>query len=163
MEGDPLRGLLPGDQGVGLVGQGEDQIGLCITGAFVGIDHGNAVEQVTGVDHQGGQGGGQQAGAPGQQAHGHILHGTGIDEQAHGHGPQAAVAALVHNDAEAKAQEHIAGHDRDRVQKGPAQGGSFHVYHLSFSGILGLDTDKLYGKTVFLSMRWTGRRLFWTR
>ena len=85
-----------------------------------------------GIHHKGSQRSCQQAGSGGQQGHCHILHGAGVDKQAHGHRPKTAVAALVHDDAEAEAQKHIAGHDGDGVQKGGIYRGFFHEYHLSF-------------------------------
>ena len=112
--------LLPGDQGVGLVRQGEDQIGLG-PGALVAIHHGDAVKEVPGVDHQAGQCGDQQAGSAGHQAHRHILHGAGVDKDAHSQGPEDAVAVFAQENAEAEAQEEVAGHHGDRVQKGPAK------------------------------------------
>jgi len=128
----PLRGAVLGDERISLVGQGKDQIRLLLSSPLVGIYHGNAVEQVAGIDHKCGQGRGKQAGTAGEEADCHILHGAGVDKQAHGHRPKTAVAALVHDDAEAEAQKHIAGHDRDGVQKGGIYRGFFHEYHLSF-------------------------------
>ena len=68
-----------------------------------------------GIYHQGGQGGGKQADPSGEQAHAHVLHGTGIDEQTHGDGPENAVAILLHNNSEAEAKEQISRHNGNGV------------------------------------------------
>ena len=53
-------GVRPGAvEGVGLVRQGEDQVWLAPAGVAVFVDHGNAVKEVPGVDHQGRHGGGE--------------------------------------------------------------------------------------------------------
>jgi len=132
MAADALGELLPGNQGVGFVGQGEDQVGLFLPGTLVGIHHGNAVEEMTGVDHQGGQGGDQQACSAGHQADGHVLHGPGVDEQAHGEGPSGPVAIAVQEDAKAEAQKEIAGHYRHSVEKCCPKGLLAHGNQLTF-------------------------------
>lgn len=93
---EALGGLVLGDEGISFVGQGKNKVGLFPACTLVGVHHRDAVEQVTGIDHQGGQGGGQEAGATGQQAHGNILHGAGVNKQAHAQAPAGAVAVLGH-------------------------------------------------------------------
>ena len=131
---DSLRDM--GDQGVGLIGEGKNQVGLFLSGAFVGIHHGDAVKQVPCVDQEGGHGGGEQSGAAAEQADGHILHGPGVDEQAHGGGPDQTVARLLQGNAESEAQEQVAGHHRHGVQKGGSKKGRFHEYSSEFWGTL---------------------------
>ena len=116
-----IRLLLPGYQGIGLVGKSKDQIRLFLSGTLVGIDHGNAVKQMPGIDHKGSQGCCQQTCSGGQQGNGHILHGAGVNKQTHGPGPKPAEAAALHEDTESEAQKHITGHDRQGIQKRPAE------------------------------------------
>jgi len=118
---DPLRNLVPGNQGIGLICKTEDQIGLFPSGVLVGTDHGDAVKQMPGIHHKGSQRSCQQAGSGGQQGHCHILHGAGVDKQAHGPGPEHAEAALLHQNAEAEAKKNIPRHHRNGVQKGGAK------------------------------------------
>lgn len=140
VEGDPVWGLIPGNERIGFVGQGKNKVGLFLSGPLVGINHGDAVKQVTGIDNQCGQRCGDQACTTGEKAHGHILHGAGENKQAHGNGPQAAVAALVHDDAKTEAKEYIAGHDRNGIQKGCADGAFTHGKSSLFLG----NTVQLY-------------------
>ena len=84
---EAFGGAVAGHQRVGLVGQSKNQVGFLLSGAFVGIHHGNSVKQVAGIDHQGGQGGSQQTGSTGQKTDGHVLHGACVNEQTHGCGP----------------------------------------------------------------------------
>ncbi len=128
--------LVFGHQGVGFIGEGEDQVGLLPSGALVGVHHGNAVKQVAGVDQQSGQGGGEQPRAAGQQADGHILHGARVDKQAHGGGPEHTIAAPVHQNAKAEAQEHIPGEHREGVKKGGSNGRFFHESSSLFREIM---------------------------
>ena len=109
----PFNRHLPvAEQGVGLICQGKDHIGLVFAGIFIALDHGDAVEKVPGIDHKGRQCRGQHRGTAGQQADAHVLHGTGIDKGCHGKGPENAVTGIPKQDTEADAQDHIAGHDR---------------------------------------------------
>ena len=106
--------------------QGEDKVGLFSPGALVSIHHGNAVKQVPRVDHQGRQCCSQKSGTAGEKADSHILHRSGIDEQAHGSGPKHTVAVAVQQDAKAESEENISGHDRNGIQESGANGGFFH-------------------------------------
>ena len=124
--GQAFRGLVPGNQGIGFVRQGKNKVGLFLAGALVGIHHGDTVEQVPGVDNEGGQGGGQQPGAAGQEAYRHVLHGTGVDKQAHGGRPEHAVAMLVQQDTKAEAQEDVARHHRHGIEKSGSHRVLFH-------------------------------------
>ena len=130
---DAFRHLFPGNQRIGFVSQGKNQIGLLSSGSLVGAYHGDSVKQVSGVDHRSGEGSGQKAGSSCQQIDGHILHGPGINKQAHGHRPKTAIAALVHDNAKSKAQKYIAGHDRDCTQKS-STGGAFFMNIISLFG-----------------------------
>ena len=60
MAAEALRGLGTGHQGVGLIGEGENQVGLFLSGTLVGIHHGDAVKQMPGIDHERRQGCGQE-------------------------------------------------------------------------------------------------------
>ena len=79
-----------------------------------------------GVDHQGCHGRGEDSGPAGEQLYPHELHGTGIDEGAHGNGPQQPVAVLLQNNAEARPQEEVAGHYRDGTEEGRFDGVLVH-------------------------------------
>jgi len=114
---DAFRNMNLGNQGVGFIRQTEDQIGFLSACIFVGIDHGDTVEQMPGVDNESRQSSGQQAGSGGQQRNSHILHGACINKQAHGGRPEYTKSALLHQDTETKSQEHIAGHNGNRIQK----------------------------------------------
>ena len=117
MAAHALRHLVLRNQGVSFVGQGEDQIGLFLSGTLVGIHHGDAVEKVAGIDHQGGQDSGQQTGAAGKEADSYILHGAGINEDAHSQRPPESVPVLLQQDAEAETQENVPGHDGQGVKE----------------------------------------------
>ena len=117
MAGDAIRCTVLGDQGVGLVGQRENQIGLLLACSFIGIHHGDAVKQVAGIDGQGRQRSRQQTGPAGKETDSHILHGSGIDKEAHGCGPENTVSVLVQQDTEAEAEKQITGHNGDGIQK----------------------------------------------
>ena len=78
----PCRRLCVAQQRVGLIRQGKNHIGLIFAGAFVLINHGYAVEQVSGIDHDSGNGCGQDGYAAGEQPNAHILHRPGIDKKA---------------------------------------------------------------------------------
>lgn len=123
----------PGNKGIGFIRQGENQIGLPPPGAFVGLDHGEPIEQVAGVHHQCGQGGGEKTGTAGEQADAHILHGTGVDKQAHGQCPQRAVAILLQNDSETYPQKQVACHDGEGIPKGFFYGLLLHMCSLSLA------------------------------
>ena len=120
---DPFGGLTPGNQGISFVRQGKNKVGLLLSGTLVGSHHGDAVKQVPGIDHQSGQRGGEKSRTAGEEADGHVLHGTGIDEQTHGSGPGDTVAALLQQDAESEAQEDVAGHHGNGVPESGTQGG----------------------------------------
>jgi len=130
MAAEPFRRRILRDKGIGIVGQGKKKVGLCPAGALVGVYHGDSVEKMPGIYHKGGQGSGQEICAAGQQTDSHVLHGTGIDEQTHGAGPERAVAALLHDDAEAEAKEEITGHNRNSIQKRGVNRFLFHNYQL---------------------------------
>ena len=63
---------------------------------------------MAGVDHQGGNCGGEQPRTAGEQLHRQILHGSGVDEKAHGQRPAKPVAPGLEQDSEACAEHHIA-------------------------------------------------------
>ena len=123
---DTVGHLVLGDQGVGLVGEGEDHVGLFLAGALVGIYHRDAVKQMPGIDQQGGHSSGKKPGTAGKQTDGQILHGTGINEQTHSQRPENTVAALVQHDAKPEAKEQIPGHHRNRIQKRGPDSAFFH-------------------------------------
>ena len=113
-------------EGIGFIGEGKDHVRLFGTGPLVGIHHGDAVKQMPGVDHQSGQGGGDQSGTSGKQADSGILHGTGIDANTHGNGPKDPESALMHHNAESEAEKHISGHNRQGIGKGFGNCCMFH-------------------------------------
>ena len=84
---DPRRRGHGAVDGEGLVTQAEDEVGLFPPQVLKLVQHGQAVEEVPGVDHQGqqegveGLEGGQQ-----QEVRRHKLHGAGKDEHAHKQG-----------------------------------------------------------------------------
>ena len=92
---DPVREYRAGDQRIGFIGQCENQIGLFLPRLLVGIHHGQPIEEMPRVDHQRGQRGGSQTGATRQQLHAHILHGAGVNKDAHGDRPGQPVAVLL--------------------------------------------------------------------
>ena len=112
-----LRHITVTQQRVGLVGQREDQIGLQAPGIPVDPDHGDTVEQVPGIHHDGGKDRRDYRGPAGQQSRAHILHGARIDRKAHGQGPKEPVAGGVHQHAEAEPKHDVARHDGDRSHK----------------------------------------------
>ena len=128
MTADAFRHLVLRNQRIGFVRKGENQVGLLPACTLVGIHHGDAVKQVAGIDHQGGQGCEQKTGTAGHQADSHILHGTGIDKPAHGQGPENTVSAFVQQNAKTEAQKQVSCHYRNRVQKRGANCLLFHVY-----------------------------------
>ena len=52
-----IRGFSVTEKGVGLVGQGEDQVRLIPAGVLITPDHGDTVEKVAGIYHHGGRSG----------------------------------------------------------------------------------------------------------
>ena len=127
-----LRGLFLGYQGVGLVRQRKDQVRLLFSGPLVGLHHGDPVKQMPGVHHQGSQGRGKQPRSTGEKADRHILHGPGINKQAHAKAPDKPIAALVQQNTKPKPKKHIPGHHRQRIQEGSTDGRMLHRGSLSF-------------------------------
>ena len=70
-----------------------------------------------GIHHQSGQRHGDQGCPGGQKGHGHILHGTCVNSQAHNKGPEKSVACILQENAKADTQDHITCHHRQGLCK----------------------------------------------
>ena len=106
-----------GDQRIGFVCHGENQVVLFPASALVGVQHGKTVKQMPGVYHKGGKCHSDPSGTAGQKRNGYILHGTGVNEHAHGQSPTDSVAVLIHQYSKSESQEQISGHNRQGIQK----------------------------------------------
>ena len=119
-----LRGIA--HQGIGLVGEGEDKVGLGLAGVLVPVDHGQAVKHMAHIHHQRGESHGEEAGGAAHQLHRHELHGPGIYKGAHGRRPQGPVAPALQHHPEAQADDQVAGEHRHRGHEGFFQNILFH-------------------------------------
>ena len=124
-----LRRLVLGHQRVGLIGEGEDQIGLLFAGALVSVDERNAIENVAGIQKKNGDGRGKNRGVVCQQADGEKLGRPGIHKKGSCECPGEAIAGLTQQDAKADSQKQIPGHYRNGVKENGFQ--SFFIHGVS--------------------------------
>ena len=108
----PLRRASVAQKGVGLVCKGKDQIRFIPAGVFIAPDHGDTVEKMACVDHDGGESCYQNGGSALKQANPHKLHGTGKHQQAHGENPEDSVSGTAGQDSETHAQDEISSQNR---------------------------------------------------
>ena len=85
--------------GEGLVAQRENEIRLLGAHVLEPAEHGDAVEQMTGTEHDGQHERDERVERGHQQIHGDEFHGTGEDERAHAHGPQEGETTRAHQHA----------------------------------------------------------------
>ena len=128
-----LRDVCHVIDGKTLITHTEDQIELFQPHPLVFVQHGDAVEQMPGVDHQGHQKGLQQIKPAQQQIDQHKLHGTGENAHAGDHGDPERKSRRRHQNAVGYAQHQIAGKHWDCMRKCSPQGFCFHKYSLSFN------------------------------
>lgn len=123
---DPGRFLVGGDQGEGLVTHAEDQVGLLPAGSPEPRQHGQSVEEMAGVDHQG-QGQGTQGVEGGEQEiHGHEFHGACEYQGAHGQGIDDGEPLAGHQEPIGDAKEEEAGQDGQGHGEGRLEGLACH-------------------------------------
>lgn len=91
-----LRDLRAGVHREGLVAQAVDEIELLHSHVPVFAEHGDAVEDVAGADHDRQQEHRDGVERGEQQVDGDEFHGTGEDERAHAHGPYEGEALGAH-------------------------------------------------------------------
>ena len=140
----PLRHLCGAVDGKALVAHSENQVDFFKPGAPVLVQHGNSIEQMPGVQHQGhGQ---RLYGIEGskKQIDGHEFHGTGEDRHAHEHGIPEGKAGHIHVNAVGHPQKGKPGKNGDGIGKGRLQGGQVLIV-LGHALIL---RGKMYFQTV---------------
>ena len=120
-------------QGIGLVGEGEDQVGLLFSRVLIPVQHAQPVEKVPGIDHQRHQGRGDQAGAAGDQIQRGILQRSGVDTQGHEERPEKPVAPILQQHAEARTEDQIPRHHGKACAKSQTRGFCVHE-RVSFPG-----------------------------
>ena len=114
----PHGGLGGGQQGVSLVGEGEDHVELADPHAPEFLQHGQAVDQVAEVDEQGHEGHLPQGGGCRQQRDPKILPGPGVDGQGHKERPDEVVADGLQHQPEGDADGQITQQHRQGGGKG---------------------------------------------
>ena len=79
----PGGGYAAGQQGVGLVCHGKDQVALARPRVLIAGDHAQTVEEMAEVQQEGEQSDLGQTGLAGDQCDGQKLAGAGVDDEAH--------------------------------------------------------------------------------
>lgn len=80
---DVLRRFGGADQSISLIGQRKDQVRFQLPAVLVTVQHGQTVEQMSCIDHQGQQNGRKKVVRCQKQRNCNKLHGAGVNEQAH--------------------------------------------------------------------------------
>ena len=124
--------LVLGDQRVSLVGERENQIRLLLAGVLVGVNQGNAVEDVTGIQKKHRDSRGENGSVVCQQTYGQKLGRACVHKQRHGECPGQTVTGFLQQDTEADTQEQISGHYGNRIQENGFQSFFMHVFSPSW-------------------------------
>ena len=131
----PCWGPGGAEQGIGLVGQGEDHVKLSGTHSPELFQHGKAVHQMAEIDHQRQKRRLAQRSPSGQQRDTQILSGARINGHAHQQSPTHAVARCFQHQTEGHADGQIPHQNRNRRRKGGGQGFSIHGFYTSFTTV----------------------------
>ena len=100
-----------------LVRQRKDQIRLIGLRVPITFQHGNSVKKMTDIHHHRHKSRRKKRRSAGKQINGHILHGTGINQKAHGQSPSDPISVGFQQHAKSHSQNQIACHHRQRTPK----------------------------------------------
>ena len=106
-------------QRISLIGQRKDQVRFQLPAVLVTVQHGQTVEQMSCIDHQGQQNGRKKVVRCKKQRNCNKLHGASVNEQAHKKCPAHMEAGTAGENAESNSQENVSYKDRKRKTETP--------------------------------------------
>lgn len=117
-----LRDIGGAQDGKALIRQGEDEIGLHSAGSPVGVEHGDAIEDMPCIDSDGHQKSAERIETDSQKGNGHKLHGTGINKDTGQNDPKEGEALVIHENAVGCSKDKVSGKNRDGMRKSSLKG-----------------------------------------